>query len=61
MPINCQYHTWIQRIRELRPGQRMFYEEGKTRKEITKALGIRDRHRVIYKYRGKHTVKAMLG
>ena len=26
---------------------RMFYEEGKTRKEITKALGIRDRDRVM--------------
>ena len=26
---------------------RMFYEEGKTRKEITEALGIRDRHRVM--------------
>ena len=25
---------------------RMFYEEGKTRKEITEALGIRDRDRV---------------
>ena len=23
MPINRQYHTWIQRIRELRPGQRI--------------------------------------
>lgn len=23
MPINHQYHTWIQRIRELRPGQRI--------------------------------------
>ena len=26
---------------------RMFYEEGKTRKEITEALGIRDRNRVM--------------
>ena len=26
---------------------RMFYEEGKTRKEITEALGIRDPHRVM--------------
>jgi transposase-like protein len=26
---------------------RMFYEEGKTRKEITEALGIRDRDRVM--------------
>lgn len=26
---------------------RMFYEEGKTRQEITEALGIRDRHRVM--------------
>ena len=26
---------------------RMFYEEGKTRKEITEALGIRDQHRVM--------------
>lgn len=26
---------------------RMFYEEGKTRKEITAALGIRDRDRVM--------------
>ena len=23
MPINRQYHTWIQRIRELRPRQRI--------------------------------------
>ena len=23
MPINRQYHTWIRRIRELRPGQRV--------------------------------------
>ena len=26
---------------------RMFYEEGKTRKEFTEALGIRDRDRVM--------------
>jgi transposase-like protein len=34
---------------------RMFYEEGKTRKEITEALGIRDRDRVMKWLRRYHT------
>lgn len=33
----------------------MFYEEGKTRKEIPEALGIRDRDRVMKWLRRYHT------
>ena len=38
---------------------RLFYEEGKTRKEITAMLGIRDKHRVMkwlrqYRREGDH-------